>query len=113
MIRRQGTCRNPPARLHSRAARQAFQAIAVIWAGAREGISREIVGQTEMTDFRMQQSMNEPAVRQNACAHAGSNGDVDGIGKSARCAPTLFGEQRGVDIRIERCRYTESVAYRA
>jgi peptidyl-prolyl cis-trans isomerase C len=110
MTVREQVSRLSPARFDSRPRCQPLQTITVVWAIARERIAQAIVWDANVPHLGMQTPVQQPAIQHGAPADAGADSDIDKIGESARRAPAMFRQGRGVHVGIERDRHTQGPA---
>ena len=54
-----------------------------------------------MADFGMHESVNRHAVHQHSTAYPRADGDIHQIPELSRRSPTMFGQSRGVGVRVE------------
>ena len=91
----------PPALFHGGTVRQPFEAIAVERTAAREGIGGKVVGQQHMSHFRVQQSVNQPAIDHDSAADAGADCYVDCRVAILQRAPAPLCKRRCVYVEVE------------
>src|SRR4051812_25218325 len=91
-----------PPSLHGRTAGEPFQAVTVIRTDAGERVASPVMWDMKMTHFRMNESMNNPAVDQGASPDARADRHVDRVLQALGCAPPSLGQNRAVHIGIKR-----------
>lgn len=97
MILRKIHSRRAPARRHGWTARESFEAIAMKRADSGKVVA-SLTCHFDVSDFRVQRTMNEAPTGQNARADPSPDGNVGDVVKALRSSQARFSECGGIDI---------------